>query len=71
MNKITAAKILSNELSNISDASKGAALDIALASLYQDIIDDWFDVRSSISAREYLELNEEEFKVWKAKYHWL
>ena len=65
MNNILAAQVLRSHLSEITDGAYKTAIEIAIETLYKDAYEDWKKWYSDeLSAREYLELTEEEWYYW-------
>lgn len=65
MNNILAAQVLRSHLSEITDGAYKIAMEIAIESLYLDAMDEWHKgAGKGLSAREYLELTEEEYCYW-------
>lgn len=65
MNNILAAQVLRSHLSEITDGAYKTAMEIAIETLYLDAINDWHKgAGDGLSAREYLELTEEEYCYW-------
>ena len=65
MNNISAAQVLRSHLPEITDEAYKIATEIAIETLYLDAMDDWHQgAGAGLSAREYLELTEEEYLYW-------
>lgn len=65
MNNILAAQVLRSHLPEITDGAYKTAMEIAIETLYLDAMDDWHrGAGKGLSAREYLELTEEEYCHW-------
>ena len=65
MNNILAAQVLRYHLPEITDGAYKTAMEIAIETLYKDARNDWCNgVGCELSAKEYLELTEEEYYYW-------
>ena len=65
MNNILAAKVLMSHLPEIkNDGAYKVATEIAIECLFNDALEDWHKMDTSLEAREYLELTEEEYNYW-------
>lgn len=65
MNNILAAQVLCSHLPEITDGAYKTATEIAIETLYLDALADWHKMpEDGVSAREYLELTDEEYCYW-------
>ena len=65
MNNILAAQVLRSHLFEITDGAYKTATEIAIETLYLNAMDDWHKgAGEGLSAKEYLELTEEEYYYW-------
>lgn len=65
MNNILAAKVLMSHLPEITDGAYKTATEIAIETLYLDALADWHKMpEDGVSAKEYLQLTDEEYYYW-------
>lgn len=64
MNNILAAQVLRSHLPEIEDGAYKAATEIAIETLYNDAVEDWWKIGGKGTAREYLGLTKEEYVCW-------
>ena len=64
MNNILAAKVLISHLPEITDGAYKTATEIAIEVLFQDVLMDWKNLNTELTAREYMGLTYEQYEYW-------